>query len=180
VSPLRKALAAHLGQVLTPEVAAAIEASVRAQEIAPIKPMRQKVQTLEDSMNGLPQVDCPVRHYFAPGMYAREISIPKGTTLVGAIHKTENLVVLSKGRLRIVSDESTVDVKAPCTLVCKEGAKNAATALEDSVWTNFFPTTETDLNKLVELLTFSKPTELLGGVDNAQLISFAERQALEN
>jgi len=178
VSPLRNALAAHLGQVLTPEVAAWIE--LAAQEIALPPPMSEKVKALEASMLGMPQADCPVRHFFAPGMYAREITIPKGTTLVGAIHKTENLVVLSKGRLRIVTDDNTMDVEAPCTLTCKAGAKNAAYALEDSVWTNFFPTTETDPDKLVEVLTHSKHTELLGGAGNAQLISFAERQALEN
>lgn len=180
ISTLRQALSANLGQVLTPEVAAVIEGCVRSNEIAPIKPMIEKVQALENSMKELPQVDCPVRHYFSPGMYAREITIPKGTIVVGAIHKTENLVVVSKGRLRIVSDESTVDVEAPYTMVCKAGSKNAVAALEDSVWTNFFPTTETDPDKLVELLTFSKHTELLGGIDNAQLISFADRQALEN
>ena len=178
MSPLRNALAAHLGQVLTPEVAAAIEGAAFSLQAS--TPMSAKVQALERSMLGQPPVDCPIKHHFAPGMYAREITIPKGTAVVGAVHKTENLVVLSKGRLRIVSDENTIEVEAPCTLTCKPGAKNAVYALEDSVWTNFFPTTETDPDKLVEILTFSKSTELLGGADNAQRIAFAERQALEN
>lgn len=146
----------------------------------PVVPMREKVQKLEGAMYDLPQAECPVRHYFAPGMYAREITIPKGVTLVGAIHRTENLVVLSKGKLQLVTDEGTTVIEAPCTLSCKPGAKNAALALEDSVWTNFFPTTETDPDKLVELLTFSTANELLGGSENKQLLCAAERQKLEN
>jgi hypothetical protein len=29
-----------------------------------------------------------VRHYFAPGLYAREMTIPKGVTVTGSVHKT--------------------------------------------------------------------------------------------
>lgn len=130
---------------------------------------RERVNRLEQSMLSVPQVDCPVRHYFAPGLYAREIRIPKGTVLTGAIHKTENLVVLSAGRLRLVTDDGTIEIAAPHTMTCKPGMKNAALALEDSVWTNFFPTTETDTDKLVELLTESKASDLLGGSTNQQL-----------
>lgn len=133
--------------------------------------MREKVQRLEHSLLALPQVDCPVRHYFAPGLYAREICIPKGTVLTGAVHKVENLVVLSAGKLRLVTEGGTVEISAPHTMTCKPGAKNAAYALEDSIWTNFFATNETDPDKLVELLTESKASELLGGCDNKQLMA---------
>lgn len=146
----------------------------------PVPTMRQKVERLERAMYEMPQADCPVRHYFAPGMYAREITIPKGVTLVGAIHKTENLVVLSKGKLELVTEDGTRTVEAPCTLTVKAGAKNAALALEESVWTNFFPTTETDLDKLAELLTHSKASELLGGAENKQLLAQKAREQLEN
>lgn len=148
----------------------------------PVLSMRQKVEKLEQSMQGVEPVDCPVRHYFAPGMYAREITIPKGATIVGAIHKTENLVVLSKGKLELVTDAGTVTVEAPATLVCKAGAKNAAVALEDSVWTNFLPNPDnvTDTDKLVEVFTHSKASELLGGKDNPQAIAYAALMKLED
>lgn len=148
-----------------------------AQSVVPVvtfggrkKAMREKVMRLEEEVNEQPQVDCPVRHYFAPGLYAREISIPKGTVLVGAIHKRQNLAVLSAGRLQLVTDNGTVEISAPHTLTVTPGQKNAALALEDAVWTNFFATDETDPDKLVELLTESKATELIGGPDNKQLI----------
>lgn len=141
--------------------------------------MRGKVDALESSLRSVPQVDCPVRNYFAPGLYAREIRIPAGTVLTGAIHKTENLAVLSAGRLRLVTDDGTVEISAPYTLTVRPGQKNCALALEDAVWTNFFPTDETDTDKLVELLTESKACELLGGAENAQLLESGSMKQLE-
>jgi hypothetical protein len=133
---------------------------------------KQKAERLEEELRKAPQVDCPVREYFCPGIYAREMSIPAGTVLVGAVHKVENLAILSKGRLILATDSGPLEISAPHTLTVKPGAKNAATALEDSVWTNFLPnpTNETDQEKLVEMFTESKACELLGGSENRQLL----------
>lgn len=143
--------------------------SQASQDLQRVVPARERVERLEAAMLALPQTECPVRHHFAPGVYAREITIPKGTVLVGVVHKRDNLVVLSAGRLRLVTDDGTVEIAAPHTLLCRAGAKNAAVALEDSVWTNFFATDETDTDKLVELLTEATTEELLGGTKNKQL-----------
>jgi len=141
--------------------------------------MQDKVENLEEALKHIPQVECPVKHYFAPGIYAREITIKKGTVLTGAIHKTENLAILSCGRLQLVTESGTIEISAPHILTVKPGTKNAAYALEDSVWTNFFPTEETDVDKLVELLTESKASELLGGIDNKQLVANQAAERLE-
>jgi hypothetical protein len=86
---------------------------------------------------------------------------------------------LSAGKLQLVTDNGTVEVSAPCTVTVKPGQKNAALALEDSVWTNFFPTDETDVEKLVEMLTESKACELLGGANNSQLAASFAVEKLE-
>ena len=150
-------------------------------EVEKPKSMRARVEALEASMLSLKQVDCPVRHFFAPGLYAREMSIPAGTVVTGAVHKTENLIVVSKGRLQIVTEDGTREVTAGDTLTCKVGMKNAVVALEDSRWTNFManPTNETDTDKLVEMLTESKASELLGGSDNVQLLAQAELKKVQ-
>lgn len=140
-----------------------------AVSITPSEEMAGRVQRLMESMHSMPQANCPVRHYFAPGMYAREITIPRGVVLVGAVHKTENLAVLSKGVLQLVTDDGTRVIEAPCTLRVKPGVQNAALALEEAVWTNFFATDETDTDKLVEQLSYSKASDLLGGSTNNQL-----------
>lgn len=147
--------------------------------VTPADSARKRVERLEESMKNVPQTDCPVRHHFAPGVYAREITIPKGTVLVGAVHKRDNLVVLSAGRLRLVTEDGTVEIAAPHTRMCKAGAKNAAVALEDSVWTNFFATDETDPDKLVEILTESKASDLLGGSTNTQLAANKAAESIE-
>jgi quercetin dioxygenase-like cupin family protein len=143
--------------------------------------MRDKVATLEAELSRLPQAYCPVRHYFAPGLYAREMSIPAGTVVTGAIHKTENLIVVSLGRLRIVTDKGTREVKAGDTFTCPAGMKNAVVALEDSRWTNFLanPSNETDTDKLAEIFTESKASELLGGADNKQLAANKAAERIE-
>lgn len=138
--------------------------------------VRAQVLAIEQRIQKLPPVDCPVRHYFIPGMYAREITIPAGTTLTGAVHKQQSIVVLSAGRLVLATEDGPLEVAAPFTMICNPGAKNLATALENSVWTNFFVTEETDLAKLVEDLTESTAAELLGGADNVQLNNLKKEQ----
>lgn len=140
--------------------------------------MRALIDRLEREVQRMPQVDCPVRHYFAPGLYAREISIPRGTVLTGAVHKRENIAVLSKGSLMLSTDNGPKRIDSPHTLTVRPGAKNVAVALEDAVWTNFFATDETDPEKLVELLTESTAQELIGGKSNVQLLQ-AGPQKLE-
>ncbi len=135
--------------------------------------MTELAQRLEAALETMPQVDCPIRHYFAPGLYARETTLPKGTVIVGAVHKTENLVVLSKGRILLATEDGPIEVSAPKTVTLKAGSKNSVTALEDSVWTNILanPTDEKDIDKLVEIFTESKASELLGGSENKQLLA---------
>lgn len=142
---------------------------------------RKKVERLEAAITHLPQVNCLVRHYFADGMYAREMTIPSGTVVTGAVHKCENLAVLSKGRLLLATEAGPVEICAPHTLVVKPGHKNAALALEESVWTNFLPNpkNETDQDKLVEIFTESKASELIGGAENIQLAANRAAESIE-
>ena len=137
--------------------------------LAPAPTMREKVQRLEATILGLPQVDCPVTHFTAPGQIARRMEIPAGTVVTGAVHKIEHLIIIAKGRLRIVTEEGTRDVLAGDVITCKPGMKNAVTALEDSAWVNVFALEETDPDKLVELVTESKAEDLLGQPKNKQL-----------
>ncbi len=132
-------------------------------------PLREKILAIEAEMAKLPQVDCPVRHHFAPGIYAREMTIPKGVTLTGAVHKTEHLNIVSKGRIAVSTDDGIREVSAPFTFVSKPGTKRIGHAIEETVWTTIHATDETDIDKLVEELTESKASELLGGPDNVQL-----------
>ena len=152
-----------------------------SQMVSHLLSAREKAERLESALLALPQVDCPVRHYFAPGLYAREMTIPQGVTVTGAVHKTEHLIVVSMGRLRISTEGGWRDVAAGDTLTCRPGMKNAVYALEDSRWTNFLPNPEniTDTDKLTELFTEAKACELLGGADNKQLLASKAAESIE-
>lgn len=112
--------------------------------------MREKVDRLESEMKHFPPVEIPVRHYFAAGLYAREITIPAGTVAVGKIHKTQHINVISHGAVTMVTDTGSQFVKAPYTWVVEPGKKAAAYAHKETVWTSFCvnPTDERDIEKL--------------------------------
>lgn len=142
--------------------------------------IRQKVLHLEKMIQQQEQIDCPVTHHFAPNVYAREMFIPAGTVLTGAVHKTAHLSMLSKGKVRVITDDEAVDLIAPATVLSGVGAKRAIYAYEDAVWTTIHATTETDVDKLVEELTESTAEELLGGSKNLQQLNCVARQQIRS
>lgn len=137
---------------------------------------RRKVAALEEAIQSQPQVDCPVKHHFAPGVYLREMTIPTGVLLTGAVHKTCHLSMLSKGHIYLVGDTGTTELKAPATVLSQPGTKRAIYAVEEAVWTTIHATDTVDLDALVEELTEAKSDELLGGANNKQLLCAAELQ----
>lgn len=138
--------------------------------------MREKVEQLEDMMQAYDPAILPITHHFADGIYAREMFIPEGAVLTGAVHKTTHMCILSAGRVRVATEDGPVELTAPATLIAKPGAKRAIFALEDSVWTNIHATNETDLDKIVEELTYSTAAELQNGAANKQQLAYAERE----
>lgn len=133
--------------------------------------MRAKICALQESMTDMPPAACPVRHIFAPGLYVREMTIPKGVTAVGAIHKTKHVTTISKGRLLLMTDQGIEEVGEGYTGVSEPGIKRAAFALEDTVMVCYHVTNETDLDKLAEELTDCTTKQLAGGSENKQFIA---------
>lgn len=114
--------------------------------------MRGKILELEAAMKAMPDrwIEFPVTHHFAPGVYMREMFIPKGATLTGKIHKTEHMNILSKGKLKLATEEGVRIVEASMVVKSSPGVKRAATALEDSVWITVHsnPTDERDIDEI--------------------------------
>ena len=136
---------------------------------------RAQVERLEGEIQKLPQVDCPVRHYFAPGMAAREMTIPAGVVITGAVHRHEHLCTVSKGRILVSTDNGMAELVAPFTFVSKPGAKRVGYAIEETVWTTYHATDTTDIDKLIEEITESTSAELLGGSQNVQGLAQRDR-----
>lgn len=116
------------------------------------------VDSLEKAILGHPAVDvagrdtCPLIHRFAPGVYLREIFMPKGQFIIGQRHNTEHFNIVLKGRARVKMDDGVIEIVAPCTFVSKPGVRKVLYILEDMVWQTIHPTDETNLDKLQELL----------------------------
>lgn len=99
-------------------------------------------------MLGMPQVELPVRHIFSPGVYARQLTIFAGHVLTGAVHKYEQLNILSAGTMRLLTDEGFVDVSAPFTVVSPPGTKRIALAITECVWTTVLATPLRDVAEI--------------------------------
>jgi hypothetical protein len=114
---------------------------------------RQRIATLVRRLGAMEQTECPLKHYFGPGVYLREIFMPAGTIVIGKIHKTEHLNLIERGVLAIRHDDGTTQIlRAPHTFVSKPGVQKVLYIQEDTVWKTIHPTTERDLEKLEALL----------------------------
>jgi hypothetical protein len=108
--------------------------------------LRGQILALESAMLQMKsrQIEFDTRHHFAGGVYAREIRIPKGATLVGKIHKFEHINIISQGDISVVTDEGIKRIKAPATIVSPPGVKRVGYAHEDTIWTTIHATQETN------------------------------------
>lgn len=125
--------------------------------------LRARIRDLESLMKAGPQVDCPIRNLFSPGIMMREMTIPAGVVVVGLEHRMRHMNIVSKGRLIVWTEEGMKEIVAPCTFESMPGTKRAGYALEETVWTTVHanPDDETDIAVLCERYTTSKHTELM-------------------
>lgn len=90
-------------------------------------------------------------HFFASGVYARQMTIPAGALVVGKLHKTEHLSVLLSGSVQITTESGTQKHHAPKVMVAPPGTKRVALALTDCIWLTFHAVgEERDLEKIEE------------------------------
>jgi hypothetical protein len=116
-------------------------------------PHREKIAILVRGLGQFEQKECPLTHYFAPGIYLREIFMPEGAVVIGKIHKTEHLNIIERGSVSIVHDDgSTERIEAPHTFVSKPGVQKVLYIHADTVWKTIHPTNERDLDQLESLL----------------------------
>lgn len=113
---------------------------------------RKIIFQLQDFLvNEVPEaakVNPPVKHYFAKGVYAREMLIPAGTLIIGKIHKHEHLNIISFGRCEVATDQKIELIDGPYTFTSPVGVKRVVLAHTDTLWTTIHVTNETDLEKI--------------------------------
>src|ERR1700744_4893505 len=133
--------------------------------------IRAKVFQAEALMKEMPSAIHLTKlfHYFAPGLYARELHIPAGMTLTGKIHKYPQLNILSKGRISVLTEDGVKEVEAPFTVVSPAGTKRIAYAHTNCVWTTILPTDLSDPDLIEKEFTFNDENEWLEFANLKQL-----------
>ena len=120
-----------------------------------------KVIAFENLLKEYPQIELPVIHHFSKGVYARELHIPAGVILTGEIHKFENLNILSKGCIEVLTQNGMERVEAPFTIVSPAGTKRVARAITDCVWTTIHGTELKDVNEIKQVFIAANEQEWL-------------------
>jgi mannose-6-phosphate isomerase-like protein (cupin superfamily) len=95
-------------------------------------PTREKIQRLQEAMLPMQSKQPEPRHFFAPGMYLRELVVPAGMLMVGKIHKHEHFLLVLKGRAEVISEFGRVVVEAGHISISPAGVKRVVLALEDT------------------------------------------------
>ena len=110
----------------------------------------------------LDRVSLPLTHRFTPGLYVREIFMPKGTLVTSKIHKTRHPYVISMGVVSVWTEADGVkNLAAPHTGITEPGTRRLIYVHEDCIWTTFHPTNETDIDKIEEQIIEKHENPLL-------------------
>lgn len=114
----------------------------------------------------------PLKHWLAPGIYAREIHLPAGTVVVGKIHRHRHFNIISKGRVTCYTEFGLEHHVAPSSFISEAGTKRVVVTVEDAIWTTIHPNpdNETDISKLEEMFTALEYAELGMEVIEKELI----------
>ena len=123
----------------------------------------EKLYNVEEWLKQLPQIALNKKHYFSKGLYAREITIPKDTLLIGKMHRFSQINTVSKGDISVLTENGWKRMKAPFTFESPPGIKRAGYTHEDTVWTTYIGTEEReqDMDKMDDLLTIGSYQQYL-------------------
>jgi len=150
-----------------------------AKEIANTE-IREKILLIQDVISKIPGVmfgDCfPLKHTFADGVYVREILLPKGSLLVGKIHKHSHPNFLMSGDVSVLTEEGSKRLKAPMSMISPAGTKRVVYAHEDTVWVTIHITNKTDLKDIEEEIIAKDYDEL----DANKIQNFIDVIAIES
>lgn len=102
----------------------------------------------------LPQIECPLVHYFTPGLYTREMHIPKGCVVSSLLHLTTHPFFIVKGDVSVWYHDCPLQrYVAPYTGITQAGTRRLLMTHEDTIWVTCHVTELTDPDKILEEIT---------------------------
>jgi hypothetical protein len=133
---------------------------------APPEVVRGFIMSIEEAIRNHPMSSdravafSELEHTFAGGVCARTIHVRAGALLTTEIHKYEHHVSVLKGRVSVFSEFGIEEVSAPCSFVSPAGIKRVCFIHEDTIWTTYHATEETDPDKIVAEATVGSYEEI--------------------
>ena len=128
-------------------------------------PTREQIERLQAEMSAMPHSELQAasdamqtEHYFHGGMYARKLSRPAGTLIVGKVHKQDHYFLCAKGEIIAWSEKGMVHLYAGDIIESKPGTKRVTLAVTDAIGITFHKTDKTDLDEIEKDLI--EPDEL--------------------
>jgi quercetin dioxygenase-like cupin family protein len=91
-------------------------------------------------------------------MYARKLTRPAGTLIVGKVHKKDHFFLCAKGEIIAWTEGGMKHLYAGDIVQSKPGTKRVTLAVTDAIGITFHNSAETDLDKLEKELI--EPDEL--------------------
>ena len=127
--------------------AALIQANLDAEAQSELEAVVRKIADFE-------QIELPLTHHFSPGIYMREIFMPKGAFVIGHKHKTQHLNVVLSGSARVMVDGQIYDIQAPYIMESGPGVRKVLFIEEDMRWATVHVNSDEERNvaKLEERL----------------------------
>lgn len=107
---------------------------------AALAPTNEQIEVLEarllpDPRINTPELECPLRHEFFPGIYQRTIIMRKGLFIIGHEHRHEHLNIVHSGRALVNYDGEVREIVGPTKFVSKAGVRKMLVILEDMTFT---------------------------------------------
>ena len=90
----------------------------------------------------------PVRHFFADGLYIREIFNPANEVIVTKIHKIEHPFFLMQGTMTMLTEDGEQRISAPFYSITKPGTKRIIYAHTDCIFITVHATNKTDVEEI--------------------------------
>ena len=90
----------------------------------------------------------PLKHLFAPGTYAREMTLPAAHWIIGKIHKHAHVNIISQGKVAVITEEGVRVFTAPYTFLSEPYTKRVVLVITETIWTTIHATNETDIARI--------------------------------
>jgi hypothetical protein len=117
-----------------------------------------KIESLENIILSMPQVEMPPNHYFGENVYVREIFFKKGTIATGAVQRLKHVSIMLSGHMTIwTPDRGVHDVYGPSITEVNPGMKRAGYAHTDTHWVCAYGINDPDqycADELLDILSF--------------------------